>query len=61
MQDIFFLSFFFRAYSDDVDPDEDVDRVVVRDVLKHSHAGVKVPVSGHVVCHFVHAQRALTR
>ena len=45
------------AHPDDIDPDEDVDWVVVRDVLEHAHAGVEACLSADVVgqWHFVHA------
>lgn len=48
-----------KTYPDNIDAYEDVNGIVVRDVLKHSHVGVKVHLSGHVVWHFVHAQWAL--
>lgn len=48
-----------NMYPDNVDADEDIDGVVMRNVLKHSHVGVEAHVSGHVIRHFVHAQRAL--
>lgn len=48
-----------NTYPDHIDAHKDVDGVVVRNVLEHSHAGVKVRISGHVIRHFVHAQRAL--
>ncbi len=47
------------AYPDDIDADKDVNGIVVRNVLKHSHVGVEAHVSGHVIRHFVHAQWAL--
>lgn len=48
-----------NMYPDNIDADKDIDGVVVRNVLKHSHVGVEAHVSGHVIWHFVHAQRAL--
>lgn len=44
------------TYPDDVYADEDIDGIVVRDVLEHSHVGVEAHVPGHVVRHLVHAQ-----
>lgn len=49
------------AYPDHIDADENIDGIVVRNVLKHSHVGVHVHVSGHVIRHFVHAHRALKK
>lgn len=44
------------TYPDNIDAHENIDWVIVRNILKHSHAGVKVHISGHVIRHFVHAQ-----
>lgn len=44
-----------QTHPDNVDADEDINGIVVRNVLKHSHVGVKAHVSGHVIRHFVHA------
>lgn len=29
------------TYPDDIDPDEDVNRIIVWDVLEHAHVGIK--------------------
>lgn len=47
------------AYPDNVDADEDINGIVVRNVLKHSHGGLEAHVSLHFIRHFVHAQGAL--
>lgn len=46
------------THPDDVNPHQDDDGIVVRDVLEHPHVGVKV--SGQLVGYFVHAQGALS-
>ena len=47
-----------EAHPDDIDPDKDVDWIVVWDVLKHAHAWVEAWLSAEVFgeWHFVHAE-----
>lgn len=50
-----------KFYPDDINADKNIDGVVAGNVLKHSHVGVEVRVSGCIIRHFVHTQRALNR
>lgn len=37
------------TYPDDIDPDEDVNRIVMRNVLEHAHVGIKSRFSVHLI------------